>query len=193
MLFNEKRFLWLRDNRENYSFLKNWEPSVKSPYGYIRSGSASCFSIYGDSVFEGLLYSYTKKIGEYIGLELIPTYSFSSVYRNGDELTPHTDRSSCEISVTFCLGYSNNEPWPIYLGKEISKSLSQYEAIPIFLCPGDIMIYKGIQTPHWRYPLDGDNHAQLFLHYNDKNGPHKEKYLFDQRPFVGLPSVSDAG
>lgn len=177
MLFNEKRFLWLLDNKGNYSFLENWNPNIASTYGFIRTDVASCFSIYGDSIFEGLLDSYKERIESYTGIELIPTYSFSSLYRNGDRLDHHTDRNACEISVTFCLGYSNDEPWPIYVGK----------GTPILLVPGDIMIYRGIEIPHWRRPLNGDNHIQLFLHYNDKNGPYGEEYLFDKRHFLGLP------
>lgn len=175
MLFNEKRFLWLLDNKNNYPSLDEWDPYSVSAYGYIRGGESSCYSIYSDSFFDGLLDSYKEKIGSYIDMELLPTYSFASVYRKGDRLTYHTDRRSCEISITFCLGYSD-DPWPIYVGK----------GIPVLLEPGDIMIYRGSELPHWRRPLSGENHSQLFLHYNNKNGPHKEKYLFDGRPFLGV-------
>ena len=31
---------------------------------------------------------------------LIPTYSYARIYKNGDELKRHKDRPSCEISTT---------------------------------------------------------------------------------------------
>jgi hypothetical protein len=33
----------------------------------------------------------------------------------------------------------------------------------------------------------GNNHAQVFLHYNDVDGPYKENCIFDGRHHVGLP------
>ena len=40
---------------------------------------------------------------------------------------------------------------------------------------------------HWREPFKGTKQTQMFLHYNDKNGPHGENNLYDGRPFLGLP------
>ena len=50
-----------------------------------------------------------------------------------------------------------------------------------------MVIYKGCDVEHWRNKFIGLNHAQVFLHYNDKNGKFKEQY--DGRKFLGLPSV----
>jgi len=39
---------------------------------------------------------------------------------------------------------------------------------------------------HWREPLWGRNHAQLFLHYNEKGGKYDIPY--DGRPLLGMGS-----
>ena len=41
---------------------------------------------------------------------------------------------------------------------------------------------------HWREPFDGDICGQVFLHYNDLNGPFAHKNKFDGRAMLGLPS-----
>ncbi|MDA9954284.1 hypothetical protein N9D61_08205, partial [Planktomarina sp.] len=57
-------------------------------------------SKYGDPAMESLLISLQDVMEKNTGLTLFPTYSFYRVYRNGDELTVHKDRPSCEISAT---------------------------------------------------------------------------------------------
>jgi hypothetical protein len=48
-----------------------------------------------------------------------------------------------------------------------------------------MLIYKGAEVEHWREKYIGNNHAQVFLHYNDENDLDKIKY--DNRPELGLP------
>ena len=50
-----------------------------------------------------------------------------------------------------------------------------------------MVIYKGIDLVHWRNPLEGENHAQAFLHYNDVNGPFGKENHYDGRRFIGMP------
>ena len=112
------------------------------------------------------------------GYKLFPTYSFFRMYTFGSDLKPHTDRSSCEISVTVSIG-SDGTPWPIYMdGKEV------------MLEHGDAAIYFGCEVPHWRKPFEGDWYAQTFLHYVNKDGPHKE-WLKDKKILWGQPIWED--
>ena len=135
------------------------------------------FSKYGDMMSETLLLSMRESIEDRIGLELIPTYSYFRLYGKGDDLMLHRDRKSCEISLSLCIGYEG-EQWPIYMN-----------GTPLYQEPGDLVIYRGCEIEHHRKPLKGKNQAQVFLHYNNKNGPHGEENLFDGRPFVGLPAT----
>jgi hypothetical protein len=50
-----------------------------------------------------------------------------------------------------------------------------------------MVIYKGCEVEHWRDAYKGLNHAQVFLHYNEKQG--KYNNINDGRLFLGLPSI----
>ena len=62
------------------------------------------FSCYADPVMETLLMKVLPVMQQETGLDLCPTYSYSRVYKKGDELKRHKDRPSCEISTTIHLG-----------------------------------------------------------------------------------------
>ena len=49
-----------------------------------------------------------------------------------------------------------------------------------------MIIYRGCELEHWREPLWGNNHAQVFLHYNEKDGEYD--IPFDGRPLLGMGS-----
>ena len=51
--------------------------------------------------------------------------------------------------------------------------------------PGDMIIYRGCELDQWREPFPGLNHAQVFLHYNEKDGEFNN--INDGRPMLGLP------
>jgi len=157
--------------------------------GGFGDGQISCsYHHYGDPMLDTLLDASTKSMSEYTGIELVPTYSYYRFYQHGDILERHKDRESCEISATLCLGYdvSNvdqnlypNYDWPMWVeGKDGSE-------LPVHMKPGDMIIYKGCEIDHWRDPFEGLNHSQVFLHYNDANGPYNIKY--DGRPVLGIP------
>ena len=135
----------------------------------------------GDMLAETLLLSIKKNIEDRIGLELIPTYGFFRLYKKGNDLELHKDRNSCEISLSLCIGYEEGEQWPLYINET-----------PIYQEPGDMVIYRGCEVEHYREPYEGKQQAQVFLHYVDKNGPYGgEEFIYDGRPFVGLPAVRE--
>ena len=128
---------------------------------------------YSDLVMETLLQKMKPLMEKETQTSLIETYSCARIYKKGDELKKHIDRPSCEISCTLNLG---GEMWPIFLDGE-----------EILLNPGDMLIYKGHETEQWREPFTGNNCAQVFLHYNEKNGKFNDTNKYDGRPFLGLP------
>lgn len=141
-------------------------------------------SKYADPIMEAMLLNIHPLMEKNTGLKLYPTYSFYRVYRNGDELKPHKDRPSCEISTTICFNYSYDDSeytWPIIMdGKKVDMK------------PGDIVVYRGIDLEHSREkftPPSDDWHVQAFLHYVDSNGPYAN-YRYDKRNSVGeLPKT----
>jgi len=147
------------------------------------------FSKYGDPIFDSLLDSSLPQMEKLVGKKLLPNYSYHRLYTNDTELTKHKDRPSCEISTTLCLGYDNSNVdsktypdynWPMWVQQDGGK------ALPIQMKPGDMLIYRGCEVWHWREHFKGNNHAQLFMHYNEADGEYNIKY--DGRPFLGLPS-----
>lgn len=142
------------------------------------------YSMYGDVLMDTIMQFATEKVNQFTNMDLVATYSYWRLYEKDEELVAHTDRPSCEISTTLCLGkdYDNIDKdymWSIYL-KNRSK-----EDVAVDLEDGDMMIYRGCELLHWREPLKGNHHAQVFLHYNDKNGQYNQP--LDGRPHVGLP------
>ena len=152
------------------------------------------FSKYGDPIFDSLLSIGTEKMCELTNTDLIPTYSYHRLYTKGTELKRHKDRPSCEISTTLCLGYDNSNvdpkvypdwDWPMYIGpKDGAEGTNGH---PVHMKPGDMIIYRGDVVEHWREPLWGNNHAQVFLHYNEKDGQYH--IPFDGRPMLGMPAT----
>jgi len=136
------------------------------------------FSKYGDPLFDTLLNLTCERVSKITGVDLVPTYSYHRLYTKGSELLRHKDRNSCEISATLCLGSDTDTPWPICL-KKIDGTEVGYD-----LSPGSILIYRGCEIEHWRPPYEGNHHAQVFLHYNDRNG--KFNNVYDGRPLLGI-------
>ena len=147
----------------------------------VTEGDASKLGYYADPLIEVMLEQCRPAIEQHTDLLLEPTYSFSRVYQEGEELLPHTDRPSCEISATINVACTG-EIWPIWM---------QYEdngPVKCMLSPGDAVIYKGCEATHWRRKLSkGRINVQFMLHYVVKNGPHAE-YKFDKREALGLDS-----
>jgi hypothetical protein len=132
------------------------------------------FSAGSPIVTETLLDIMTPVLAKAINCELYPTYSYLRVYLKGAELAKHMDRPSCEVSATLPISYDASEIWPLYLETDGGATRVELE-------PGDALIYKGIEVPHWREPFEGERQVQVFLHYVRKNGEYDE-YKFDQRP-----------
>jgi len=146
------------------------------------------FYRYGDPLIDTLMIMSLNKMQEFTGLTLVPNYTYWRLYQKGNELKRHTDRGSCEISATLCLGYdvsnvdSNTHPdfdWPMFVADKTGKE------IPVHMKPGDLIVYRGIEIEHWRERFIGLNHSQVFIHYNDVNGPVRN-YL-DGRHIIGIP------
>jgi hypothetical protein len=139
------------------------------------------FSTYGNLLFESLLVYLNPLMNQITGLKLLPAYSYARIYYKGAEMTKHVDRPSCEYSCTLNL-YNHTKPWKIYFENVRNANLS------IKLHPGDCIVYKGGDLPHWRLPHKGKQVNQVFLHYVDSEGPHSD-FIFDKRRFLNIKST----
>ena len=130
-----------------------------------------------DYTMENLSDFLLPKIESAVGMKLLSTYTYFRVYKAGDILEKHIDRSACEISISLCLRKKGNI-WPIYANNTDYKkehNLGEGCTTRIMLEEGDMMIYRGHELVHWREPYtEGTKLAQAFLHYVDANGPHTE-------------------
>lgn len=134
------------------------------------------FSGGSPAVTETLLDLMTPVLSNTLNCELYPTYSYLRIYLNGAVLAKHVDRFSCEVSATIPIEYEGPGIWPlcVQIGSNVKK---------IELEPGDALIYKGIQIPHWREAFAGRRQVQVFLHYVKKDGLYSE-FKFDKRPHL---------
>ena len=175
-LVDSKTIKTISEYFENKLRRGEWEASTQ-----VNPGDASKLGYYSDPLIEVILKECQPAIEHYTGLLLEPTYSFSRVYQGGEELLPHTDRPSCEISVTINVACTG-DVWPIWM------QYKDNDPVKCMLSPGDAVIYKGCEVTHWRRKLpDNQINVQFMLHYVAKNGPHAE-YKFDKREALGLDS-----
>ena len=151
------------------------------------------YAKYADRLMETLHIKTIPVMKAKTNLDLIPTYSYTRLYRTGNILNRHKDRPSCEISTTLNLG---GDSWPIFIDPTGADNvIKEYEGIikpgatkgiKVDLKPGDMLIYSGCELEHWREPFQGKLCGQVFLHYNHANGPFAKSNLYDKRPMLGI-------
>jgi hypothetical protein len=132
---------------------------------------------YADVFSETLLLQLKPVMEQVTGLSLLPCYSFLRIYGKNAKLQKHVDRPSCEISASLTLGFNAPDLWPICVtanGEDKSVSLA----------PGDMLVYRGADVPHWRESFQGEFWVQTFLHYVDANGQYTD-FKFDGRERIG--------
>ena len=151
------------------------------------------YAKYSDRLMETLLVKTIAVMQKKTVLKLVPTYSYTRLYRKGNILRRHKDRPSCEISTTLNLG---GDEWPIFIDptgsdnvideyKEIHKPNAP-KGIEVNLKQGDMLIYSGCELEHWREPFQGKLCGQVFLHYNHADGQFAKTNLYDKRPMLGI-------
>lgn len=117
-----------------------------------------------------------------LGEKLYNTYYYDRFYFAGQELKRHSDRDSCEISVSVQISTNSPNPWLFFIQN------SEGEENFAHLQNGWGVLYKGCEREHWRYPLqsrhrrlnkiwnsicgkqDDTYHHQIFFHYVRANG-----------------------
>lgn len=134
---------------------------------------------YGDPMMELLLEKLRPLVEQAVGRPLWPSLSFYYVYTHGNQLQKHKDRSSCQWVAGLCIGA--DESWPLVLNIENSPQ-------EIVLGCGDLLIFKGHDTEHWREPFPGKWFVSAIFGYVEQDGPFAfQKY--DQRQSLGKPHI----
>jgi len=131
-----------------------------------------------------------RKLEKIIGRTLYNTYYYDRYYFPGQELTKHADRDACEISVS--IHVSTNLPdelkdWSFkiktpdtYTDDKKTAVLIPGEERSAILNPGDGLLYKGCERPHWRDAMPTPEkvedapkeyyYHQIFFHYVLQDG-----------------------
>ena len=187
LLLKRDAVAWMHKN----NYLSEFTPGFGS---WKEKQIPNTYSIYSDMFMETLMMKVLPIMKQHTNMELIPTYSYTRVYKKGDKLRKHSDRPSCEISTTLHLG---GDPWTIFLDPTGAKTVvDEYneihkpnapKGIPVDLEVGDMLVYSGCDLEHWREPFEGEHCAQVFLHYNNVDGPFGTQNKFDKRPLLGIP------
>ena len=114
------------------------------------------------------------KLEKFIGRKLYNTYYYDRFYFPGQELTRHADRDACEISVSVHISTNlkgEDAKWPFWIktpsGEERSVSLE----------PGDGLLYKGCERPHWRDPMPGTRKRDI-IPFLKKRNPYYYHQIF---------------
>ena len=128
------------------------------------------FAVYNYKPFLEILANKTSYISELIGEPVLPTYSYARLYQKGEVLKKHTDRPSCEISIS--LNLYKDKDWDIFFTKPNGEKTSLNIGV------GQAALYLGVESEHWRDAFEGNEYAQVFLHYVRSNGQHWEN-VFD--------------
>ena len=89
------------------------------------NGSISRYNI---PTYKDLHILIKNKIEKILDMDLYPTYFYDRFYFVGQELTRHTDRPSCEISVTLQISTNSKNPWEIWFEtyKNAYKSVDKW-------------------------------------------------------------------
>ena len=187
LLLKREASKWMRDN----NYISKFTPGFGT---WEDTQIPNTYSQYGDFFMETLMMKVFPIMQKRTRLRLVPCYTYTRVYKKGDILKRHSDRPSCEISTTLHLG---GQPWPIFLDPTGTKSVINEEkqiikpnaptGFPIDLKVGDMLVYQGCDLEHWREPFKGEHCAQVFLHYNNVDGPFGTQNKFDKRPLLGIP------
>ena len=189
------RYLQVSAEADNW-MLSNYTTHVGNPLvgNFHDVQVPGSYAKYADRLMEVLLVKTINTMQKKTGLKLVPTYSYTRLYRTGNILNRHKDRPSCEISTTLCLG---GDHWPIYLDPTGANTvIDEYKGIikpgapvgvEVNLKPGDMLIYSGCELEHWRKPFEGKLCGQVFLHYNHADGRFAKTNLYDKRPMLGIP------
>jgi len=189
LLLKRDAVKWMQDN----NYISKFTPGFGT---WEDKQVPNTYSQYGDFFMETLMMKVLPVMQERTDMTLIPCYTYTRIYKKGDILHRHKDRPSCEISTTLHLG---GDPWTIFLdptgannilsGRETTTVVKPNapQGIPITLEVGDMLVYSGCELEHWREPFEGDHCAQVFLHYNNIDGPFGTQNKFDKRPLLGIP------
>jgi hypothetical protein len=137
------------------------------------------------------LWALTPIMSQIVGRELLPSYEYFRIYRQGDICRVHSDRPASQHGVSLTLDYSDGAIWDLQVGKNRTETLyplsddfgsNDYASIGMEV--GDAVLYQASKYPHGRMrPNPNGWSAHLFLFFVDRDGPFRD-HAFDGQPIA---------
>lgn len=145
------------------------------------------------------LWGLTPIMSELTGADLLPSYDYFRIYQKDDICRVHSDRPSCEHSVSLTLAYSDGLPWSLEVGSaRVSEEGPYFENFgdepfsAIEMQPGDAVLYRGMNLRHGRtQPNPNQWSAHLFLFWVERGGEFEQNAFDVQRLKSELERVSN--
>ena len=134
------------------------------------------------------LWGLTPIMSELTGADVLPSYDYFRIYQKDDICRVHSDRPSCEHSVSLTLAYSDGLPWPLEVGSArvdvlegpYTEDFGDEPSSAIEMQPGDAVLYRGMDLRHGRTkPNPNRWSAHLFLFFVERGGEF-EQHAFDK-------------
>jgi hypothetical protein len=171
--FEKNNYIVVRNILDPYlvQFLASYAKSVREGQAGEFVRDTTSLNCHGDACSDVVLYSLRSKIEELTGLELLPTYSFTRIYQNGDKVGRHKDGPQNQVSCTMCVARDDVD-WPLGFSDGTTEG-------QVVMEPGDGVIYRGYMLDHWREKFEGQNQVQIIGGYVVKDGK------FDGHRFYG--------
>jgi hypothetical protein len=184
IFFREKRYLPVKGILPDtmVEFLKVYYDILLANNKFFKDKQCPLsLALSGDPALDAMLEWIRPKISRLVGLELVPTYSYTRIYAKGEVLARHTDRPACEISLTISIRIPQDMP-----PSALHLKPPNMEAVEVQMREGDGCVYAGTEIEHWRDALCSDGYTQLFLHFIIKQGKYFPEYIYDQRDRLGV-------
>ena len=172
--------------RQHISFSQILQPSplLRAPAAEVTSNQYAPLA--------GFLWGMTPAIARLTGEDLLPTYAYFRLYRQGDICRVHCDRYACEHSLSLTLAYADDLPWALEVAttrddhprQRADERFAAHEAPEsVAMQPGDAVLYQGVHHHHGR-TTPNPNHwsAHLFLHWVSRAGPYGAEAFDKQVP-----------
>jgi hypothetical protein len=146
------------------------------------------------------LWGLTPLVSQLTGRDLLPSYDYFRIYQKGDICRLHSDRPSCEHSLSLTLGYSDGTPWPLEIGSVpmegpdyLKESFGEEPFASIPMQAGDAVLYQGVRYRHGRStPNPNSWSAHLFMHWVDRDGPFRS-HAFDAEQLAAVTAAQGEG
>jgi hypothetical protein len=124
------------------------------------------------------LWGLTPIASQLTGADLLPSFDYFRIYSQGDICRVHSDRPSCEHSMSLTLAYSDGKPWNLQIGtrpieapESLHDDFGDEPFSSVAMQPGDAVLYSGTKRRHGRTePNPNAWSAHLFLMWVERGG-----------------------